>query len=127
MPSATPASDRWIVLKFGGTSVSHRHRWNTIGNLAKRRADEPGVRVLVVVSALSGVTNELTAIAERYSERAQSEPEVKAWSFCAAVAFKRAMGENDEAAQFAGDPLHLGRCYVGKRGDGNHPGRVAGR
>ncbi|MGE8289762.1 MAG: bifunctional aspartate kinase/diaminopimelate decarboxylase, partial [Stenotrophomonas sp.] len=62
--SASPIADRWIVLKFGGTSVSRRHRWNTIGELAKKRADETGGRVLVVVSALSGVTNELTAIAD---------------------------------------------------------------
>ncbi len=61
---ASPNVDRWIVLKFGGTSVSRRHRWDTIGKLAKKRADETGGRVLVVVSALSGVTNELTAIAE---------------------------------------------------------------
>lgn len=62
--SASPTVDRWIVLKFGGTSVSRRHRWDTIGKLAKKRADETGARVLVVVSALSGVTNELTAIAD---------------------------------------------------------------
>ncbi|HEY0335467.1 MAG TPA: bifunctional aspartate kinase/diaminopimelate decarboxylase [Stenotrophomonas sp.] len=62
--SASPSADRWIVLKFGGTSVSRRHRWDTIGKLAKKRADETGARVLVVVSALSGVTNELTAIAD---------------------------------------------------------------
>jgi diaminopimelate decarboxylase/aspartate kinase len=57
-------SDRWIVLKFGGTSVSRRHRWDTIGQLAKARADANDARVLVVVSALSGVTNELQAIAD---------------------------------------------------------------
>lgn len=62
--SATAPVDRWIVLKFGGTSVSRRHRWDTIGTLAKKRADETGSRVLVVVSALSGVTNALTAIAD---------------------------------------------------------------
>jgi len=53
----------WVVLKFGGTSVSQRHRWDTIGRLARKRADDCGGRALVVVSALSGVTNELTAIA----------------------------------------------------------------
>lgn len=68
MPTNSP-SDRWIVLKFGGTSVSRRHRWDTIGQLAKRRADESGARVLVVVSALSGVTNELQAIAEGARDR----------------------------------------------------------
>jgi len=60
--SQTSATDRWIVLKFGGTSVSRRERWDTIGHLAAERAGG-GRRVLVVVSALSGVTNELTAIA----------------------------------------------------------------
>src|SRR3546814_20507712 len=64
-----PPSDTWIVLKFGGTSVSRRHRWDTIGRLAKQRADESGARVLVVVSALSGVTNELQAIAEGAHDR----------------------------------------------------------
>ena len=64
MPDVSPVPDRWIVLKFGGTSVSRRHRWDTIGKLARRRADEGDARVLGVVSALSGVTNELTAIAD---------------------------------------------------------------
>ena len=69
--SSSPYVDRWIVLKFGGTSVSRRHRWDTIGRLAKKRADETGGRVLVVVSALSGVTNELTAIADGAADSAQ--------------------------------------------------------
>lgn len=56
-------ANRWVVLKFGGTSVSRRNRWDTIGRLAGKRMAEEGVRVLVVVSALSGVTNELQAIA----------------------------------------------------------------
>ena len=63
MSSVIP-SDRWIVLKFGGTSVSRRHRWDTIGRLAQQRAADNDARVLVVVSALSGVTNELQAIAD---------------------------------------------------------------
>ena len=56
-------AQRWVVLKFGGTSVSRRNRWDTIGALAAKRMAEDGARVLVVVSALSGVTNELQAIA----------------------------------------------------------------
>jgi diaminopimelate decarboxylase/aspartate kinase len=55
--------NRWVVLKFGGTSVSRRNRWDTIGTLAAKRLADDGARVLVVVSALSGVTNELQAIA----------------------------------------------------------------
>ncbi len=62
MPSPSTGTP-WVVLKFGGTSVSQRHRWDTIGRLARKRADDCGGRALVVVSALSGATNELTAIA----------------------------------------------------------------
>lgn len=52
----------WRVLKFGGTSVSQRERWDNIGRIASARAQHG--RVLVVVSALSGVTNQLQAIAQ---------------------------------------------------------------
>ena len=62
-------SDRWVVLKFGGTSVSRRHRWDTIGQIASKRMAEEGLRVLVVVSALAGVTNELQAIADGATDR----------------------------------------------------------
>ncbi|PJK12665.1 diaminopimelate decarboxylase [Lysobacteraceae bacterium NML120232] len=53
---------QWRVLKFGGTSVSQRVRWDNIGRIARARAEN--ARVLVVVSALSGVTNQLQAIAQ---------------------------------------------------------------
>ena len=62
--ASTSSSPRWIVLKFGGTSVSERVRWDTVGRLARERHERGGARVLVVVSALSGVTNALQAIAE---------------------------------------------------------------
>jgi len=63
MPSL-PLEPRWIVLKFGGTSVSARVRWDTIGTLMRARALGGQRRVLVAVSALSGITSELLAIAE---------------------------------------------------------------
>ena len=63
-PSLPASDDRWLVLKFGGTSVSKRTRWDNIGKLAATRARDFDARVLVVVSALSGVTNELTAIVD---------------------------------------------------------------
>jgi diaminopimelate decarboxylase/aspartate kinase len=64
MPESAPASD-WIVLKFGGTSVSQRHRWDTIGRLMRERAEGENAKVLVVVSALSGVTNHLQSAIDR--------------------------------------------------------------
>ena len=44
-----PTDRRWIVLKFGGTSVSRRERWDTIGELASARVAQ-GYRALVVDS-----------------------------------------------------------------------------
>ncbi|MEP7313049.1 MAG: bifunctional aspartate kinase/diaminopimelate decarboxylase [Pseudomonadota bacterium] len=48
----------WIVLKFGGTSVSTLPNWRNIAAVvAKRRAE--GAHVLVVHSAVSGITDRL--------------------------------------------------------------------
>lgn len=73
MSSASPApgaaSPGWIVLKFGGTSVSRRARWDTIGRLMRKRASEEGSGVLVVVSALSGITNALQSIIDGHADR----------------------------------------------------------
>ncbi|MEO6194709.1 MAG: bifunctional aspartate kinase/diaminopimelate decarboxylase [Thermoanaerobaculia bacterium] len=51
----------WVVLKFGGTSVSTPERWATIADLVRRRIGE-GLRPLVVCSALSGVSDRLEAL-----------------------------------------------------------------
>ncbi len=51
----------WVVLKFGGTSVATAERWRTILKLASVRHAE-GNRVLVVVSALSGITDALKGL-----------------------------------------------------------------
>jgi diaminopimelate decarboxylase/aspartate kinase len=53
---------RWIVLKFGGTSVSTAANWATIANVVCARM-EAGYRPLVVHSALSGVTRSLELLA----------------------------------------------------------------
>jgi diaminopimelate decarboxylase/aspartate kinase len=54
---------RWVVLKFGGTSVSSLGRWQTIETAARERLGE-GLRPLIVCSALSGVTDRLEALLE---------------------------------------------------------------
>ena len=76
--SALPSEDDWIVLKFGGTSVSRRPRWDNIGRLMAARAREEQCRVLVVVSALSGVTNDLQALADRGHDDAAAAAAVAA-------------------------------------------------
>jgi diaminopimelate decarboxylase/aspartate kinase len=48
----------WVVLKFGGTSVSTVDRWATIAAQVERRI-AAGRRPLVVCSALAGVSNQL--------------------------------------------------------------------
>jgi diaminopimelate decarboxylase/aspartate kinase len=55
-------TDKWIVLKFGGTSVASRPQWEAIASLAGARRSE-GFRVLLVCSAVAGVTNRLNTLA----------------------------------------------------------------
>ncbi len=50
-----------VVLKFGGTSVSSLARWETIASQVNARR-AAGERVIVVCSALSGVSNLLDAL-----------------------------------------------------------------
>lgn len=62
----------WVVLKFGGTSVSTPERWATIADLTRQRISE-GLRPLVVCSALSGISNQLEvllglAVQDRHEE-----------------------------------------------------------
>ena len=69
--SARPSS-RWVVVKFGGTSVSTLANWRNIAVVVKRRL-EAGNRVLVVHSAITKITDMLekllaTAIAGNPAE-----------------------------------------------------------
>jgi diaminopimelate decarboxylase/aspartate kinase len=55
-------SQQWTVMKFGGTSVASEPQWATIAGLAQRHRSA-GRRVLVVCSAMAGVTDALLEIA----------------------------------------------------------------
>ena len=57
----TRATSSWIVLKFGGTSVSTLANWRNISSVIKARR-AAGERVLVVHSALTGITDRLDAL-----------------------------------------------------------------
>lgn len=59
--SSAGAQEAWVVLKFGGTSVSSRERWETIGELAKERK-QTGESPFVVCSAVSQVSNMLEKV-----------------------------------------------------------------
>ena len=48
-----------LALKFGGTSVGSIEKIKKVANIIKKRKDE-GNEIIVIVSAMSGTTNELT-------------------------------------------------------------------
>ncbi|MDR8392732.1 bifunctional aspartate kinase/diaminopimelate decarboxylase [Aliifodinibius sp. S!AR15-10] len=57
----TNNSHNWIVLKFGGTSVSSLSNWQNITSILQDKLSE-GYRVCLVHSALSGISNKLEEI-----------------------------------------------------------------
>jgi len=66
----TPSS--WIVLKFGGTSVSSLTNWSNIALVAAERL-AGGARVLIVHSAISGITDRLERLLEAAIAQAGEE------------------------------------------------------
>jgi bifunctional diaminopimelate decarboxylase / aspartate kinase len=69
----TPPS-AWIVLKFGGTSVSSLANWKNIARIvAARRAS--GARILIVHSAVTGITDRLERLLDAAVGQAH-EPEL---------------------------------------------------
>ena len=58
---ASIAASPWVVMKFGGTSVSTAENWATIAGLVQQRLDA-GLRPVIVHSALKGVSNALESI-----------------------------------------------------------------
>lgn len=57
------AGSRWVVMKFGGSSVSVADNWPTIARLVRNRLTS-GLRPLIVHSALKGVSNLLEQVLE---------------------------------------------------------------
>jgi bifunctional diaminopimelate decarboxylase / aspartate kinase len=74
LQTSTPlaADAPWIVMKFGGTSVATLPRWQNIRELvASRRAED--ARVLVVVSALTGITDALKQLCTQGEQGKRNE------------------------------------------------------
>ncbi len=62
MSSSLPdKAAEWLVLKFGGTSVSDPVNWHNIAQVLRTRMAE-GLRPVVVHSALSGITDRLESL-----------------------------------------------------------------
>src|ERR687891_124585 len=62
LSSGTSMTSTWIVHKFGGTSVANAERYRAVAELVLSGGRHQ--RTAVVVSAMSGVTNELIAAVE---------------------------------------------------------------
>ena len=56
-----------IVLKFGGTSVGTVEKIKNVANIIKKRFSE-GNEIIVVVSAMAGITNDLKAKSDLISK-----------------------------------------------------------
>ncbi|MGE5625576.1 MAG: bifunctional aspartate kinase/diaminopimelate decarboxylase [Bacillota bacterium] len=104
----------WIVIKLGGTSVSSRRNWDNA--LAEVRAlTGAGKRVLLVQSALSGVTNALEALLsapeEAALEKALADLDRKHQAFAAemdvAEGFEAAAGPYLEQLRKRAEGAHL--------------------
>ena len=65
-PQTVSDSDRqpWLVMKFGGSSVSSPRKWRTIRDLIQERV-AAGYRPLVIHSALAGVSNRLLEVLQK--------------------------------------------------------------
>ncbi len=65
---------KFLVLKFGGTSVSTAENWKRIAAIIKSRVAAGGdnLKIVVVHSALSGVTDKLQLCLEQVLERRRS-------------------------------------------------------
>lgn len=70
---STPVGPSWVVLKFGGTSVSNEPNWRSIAATCRARL-ATGARVLVVHSAVSGVTDRLEKLLAAALAGSHAEP-----------------------------------------------------
>ncbi len=62
----------WVVLKFGGTSVSSLTNWQNIASVVKARV-AAGERVLVVHSAITGITDKLEKLLDAAFQQKHEE------------------------------------------------------
>ncbi|HEV7714388.1 MAG TPA: hypothetical protein VGO53_02265, partial [Steroidobacteraceae bacterium] len=66
------ALSSWVVLKFGGTSVSSLANWKNIADVVKARVAD-GAAVLVVHSAVTGITDKLEKLLDAALQQKHEE------------------------------------------------------
>ena len=70
--SPEAAASRWVVMKFGGSSVSSASNWATIAELIRNRMAD-GLKPVIVHSALHGVSNSLESVLRSAAAGQKSE------------------------------------------------------
>lgn len=70
--AAARGASPWVVLKFGGTSVGSARNWTHIQQAIEHQR-AAGRRVLVVLSAVSGISNLLVGVARRFARGEASQ------------------------------------------------------
>ena len=89
MSASSLPSSPWVVLKFGGTSVSTLGSWTSIASrVRKLREASSTTNVWVVVSAISQVTNNLERCLEQASSRSTTLAEGSDESMLPVPAFR---------------------------------------
>jgi diaminopimelate decarboxylase/aspartate kinase len=68
----TRAHSSWVVLKFGGSSVSTLANWKNIAAVVKKRC-ATGAQVLVVHSAVTGITDKLEKLLDAALQQKHEE------------------------------------------------------
>src|SRR5271167_4909039 len=111
------SSAAWVVLKFGGTSVSTLQNWLNIATVLRARI-AASFRPVVVHSALSGITDRLDSLLAAPADGSHSS--IMDGIEAAHVNLARQLGVNP-SSRFAGLMLELrqlaNELAQGRRGD----------
>ncbi len=109
----------WAVLKFGGTSVSSLANWRNIAKVVAAR-HAGGQRVLIVHSALTGITDLLERLLESALRGAQGEvlASIEARHRALATELGVALGPEIERQLAELAPIAAGVARVGEVSDG---------
>jgi len=98
---AEVSESTWVVMKFGGTSVSTVENWSVIADLVRNRIAD-GLTPVIVHSALKGVSNDLEVVLQVAAEGKTSDR----LAAIRAQHYELATALNLDGAELLDDTLH---------------------
>jgi diaminopimelate decarboxylase/aspartate kinase len=102
----TQGGPSWVVLKFGGTSVSNEPNWRSIASTCRERL-ATGARVLVVHSAVTGVTDRLEKLLAAALVGGHAEPLAALRTRHRELSDQLGLGEDDGTARWFAELAQL--------------------